>query len=514
MAWTVLSLILSMSVAGGLMIILTFTVNALLCKKASFKWRYYIWIVALTRLLLPFAPEVNLMTYLGEHINYITQTGVANFNSTNTSKIPEDIQKDINSSSSLQEDTVKSEEINKNNILKSVWNIKGYLCIFWAMMALLFFIQKVTVYRHFIKFVRAGSTPIDDINQLEILSKAEIHLGIKKPVDLWTNPLVASPMLIGFIHPRIVLPNALLPEQEFYYTVLHELMHYKRKDMYYKWLTQTIICIHWFNPLVYIAGRSINHLCEFSCDEAVTTRLQSTEQLREYATTLLNAMASSGVYKEHIATLTLSENKKLLKERMEAIMNNKRTNTISKVLLAILTVIITFTGIFTGGYTADASNSLNINNITELRQKKNSSTNSKSDTITAAQADKMALALTDKIWVWDWIEFFVPYMSEKGVQKLIPASRNASWAGSVDMTTGKKIKFTKKQINAARKHKPSGSLTCGDIDKHALMIMQSNGDWECISFMLPYMSHKGIRAVVRCYNSKHGKDEKKAKDYF
>ena len=126
----------------------------------------------------------------------------------------------------------------------------------------------------------------------------------------------------------------------------------------------------------------------------------------------------------------------------------------------------------------------------------------------------MALALIDKSWMWEWVEFYVPYMSEKGAKKLIPASQSAEWAGSVDMTTGKEIKLTKKQINKARKHKPSEPLTCGDIDDHALMIMQSTGNWEYISSMLPYMTHKGIRAVVRCYNSKHGENEKNAADYF
>lgn len=126
----------------------------------------------------------------------------------------------------------------------------------------------------------------------------------------------------------------------------------------------------------------------------------------------------------------------------------------------------------------------------------------------------MALALTNKTWVWDWVKFYVPHMSAKGVKKLIPASRNSEWAGDIDWTTGRKMKFTKKQVHAARKKKPSQPLTCGDIDKHALMIMQSNGDWECISFMLPYMSHKGIRAVVRRYNAKHGGEKKKAEDYF
>ncbi len=134
--------------------------------------------------------------------------------------------------------------------------------------------------------------------------------------------------------------------------------------------------------------------------------------------------------------------------------------------------------------------------------------------ITPAQADKMALALTHQTWVWEWVAFFVPYMSKKGVKKLLPASKNSEWAGSVDMATGKKLKFTKKKINAARKHKPAPALTRKDIDSHALHIMQSSGNWDYISCMLPHMTHKGIRAVVRCYNQKHGGKQKRASDYY
>lgn len=511
MAWTILSLVLSLSLTGGLMIILIFFVNLVFLKKTSCRWRYYIWIVAIARLLLPFAPEKNLITNLRAHVYSMVQS------TSNTNNSVFQKTKDTDIVTVFENIPEKLEVIHKNNILV-LGNAKGSLCLFWLMMALLFFIYKVTIYRSFAKFVQAGSIPVDDISRIETLSTAESKLGINKAIDLWVNPLISSPMLIGFFHPRIVLPDINLSEQAFYYTVLHELVHYKRKDMFYKWMVQVVVCIHWFNPLVYIANRSISHLCELSCDEYVVSLLNSKEQCKEYASTILNAMAHPGSYKERNATLTLGENKKLLKERLKSIMNNKKNTTFNKALMVILTGIITFTGIFTGSYTVGASNNANSELQSQaetlLRQRKIAVNKSKDDTISASEADKMALTLIDKSWMWEWVEFYVPYMSEKGVKKLIPASQSAEWAGSVDMTTGKEIKLTKKQINKARKHKPSEPLRCGDIDDHALMIMQSTGNWEYISFMLPYMTHKGIRAVVRCYNSKHGENEKNAADYF
>lgn len=172
----------------------------------------------------------------------------------------------------------------------------------------------------------------------------------------------------------------------------------------------------------------------------------------------------------------------------------------------VLAVVMIVTSFYPGSCMADVSG--------KTATKSAAAGSAANKKIKPAQADEMALALTDKMWVWDWVAFFVPYMSKKGVKKLLPASKDSEWAKEIDMTTGKKLKFTKKQIKAARKNKTAQTLTRKDIDGHALLIMQSNGDWDCISFMLPYMSHKGIRAVVRCYNKKHGGKQKQARDYY
>lgn len=531
MTKTLFSVLFSLSLSGGLMILLLSFLCLLLRKRVSCQWQYYIWIVVVIRLLLPFSLEKNLIGSFGEWIHGSiqmrnTDSGEIDISVDSLEQVPEQGQVAFYPLEKKEEKTKISENIEEtekagrlaNHIWKAFTELGTYFAIFWLFMAMLLLLRKVTIYQSFIRFIRSGSILVDDIAYLEDLSKEESVLGIHKAVDLKINPLISSPMLIGFFHPCIVLPKGNLPKKEFHYTILHELIHYKRKDIYYKWVVQIVLCIHWFNPLLYLAARSINHLCELSCDEAVVSHLWTNEQRREYAGTLLNAMASKGTLKEELASLTLSENKKLLKERMETIMNGSREKNIlgKKILLTVLTAAIIVTSLFTGSYTAGANNvsDTTVSKADPLKQRKAGKTRSKGDKITSAQADKMALELTNKTWMWEWVKFFVPYMTNKGVKKLIPASRNSEWAGSVDMETGKKIKFTKKKINAARKKKSSHALTSGELDTHALLIMQSTGNWEYISFMLPYMTPKGIRAVVSSYNSKHGGKEKRAKDYY
>ena len=54
------------------------------------------------------------------------------------------------------------------------------------------------------------------------------------------------------------LPGMDISEKDFQYIVLHELTHYKRRDIFYKWLVQVAVCLHWFNPLVHLIRAKYN----------------------------------------------------------------------------------------------------------------------------------------------------------------------------------------------------------------------------------------------------------------
>ena len=166
------------------------------------------------------------------------------------------------------------------------------------------------MYQSFVRYIHAGLDPVSDIEILDRLSCAAERASVKKPVELCVNPLISSPLLLGFFRPCIVLPRADIPEKDFQYIVLHELTHYRRRDLFYKWLVQVTVCLHWFNPLVYLMSREIAGACEFSCDEAVLAKMGS-GSAQEYGKTLLDAMAAVGKYRENFGVVTLSENVQL-----------------------------------------------------------------------------------------------------------------------------------------------------------------------------------------------------------
>ncbi|MDE6320157.1 MAG: M56 family metallopeptidase, partial [Lachnospiraceae bacterium] len=103
----------------------------------------------------------------------------------------------------------------------------------------------------------------------------------------------------------------------------HELIHYKRRDIWYKWLFQAALCVHWFNPLLYLFNRKFNVDCELACDEAMMALL-SEDGRRIYGNVLLD-VAEKNLHEEtfimhrNVPMMTLLEEKCTLKERLREI---------------------------------------------------------------------------------------------------------------------------------------------------------------------------------------------------
>ncbi|GFI09135.1 regulatory protein BlaR1 [Lachnospiraceae bacterium] len=187
------------------------------------------------------------------------------------------------------------------------------------------------------KYMNAGSTEVSDIKILNLLSDCKEKLNIKASVELSQNSLTASPIMTGFIRPDIILPVGELKDKELSYIFIHELTHCRQKDLLYKWLIQFVVCIHWFNPFVYLLETEVNKACELACDEKVISLLDHKAR-REYGDTLISFIKTGNPYKSSLASLTLTEGAEQLKERLGAIINFKKK---SKTIIAATAVFST-----------------------------------------------------------------------------------------------------------------------------------------------------------------------------
>lgn len=384
--------VLSMSLSGALLILVLLFGGMILKNRLSRQWQYYIWFVVLLRLLMPFGPEASLMGRAYQAIGGMTtqMTQEAYFSVPNSGQdsmqesgrnAGQDSAKESGqitgqgfeqsamresrqyvterdtAAVGLQEQMARPDSAEEGD---SFWRSDGvalagkYLWVLWLAVALGMLVRKVSMYWSYIKYVRAGAEPVSDVALLDRLSVTAQQMGINRAIELCVNPHVASPMLVGYFHPCIVLPSADMQEDKFCYMAVHELTHYKRRDILYKWLVQLTVCLHWFNPFVYLMRREMERACEFSCDEAVVAKM-GYGHAADYGETLLDAMAAAGTGREPLAALTMSANKELLRERLVAIMRCKKKTKIAGILTVGLTVCIALGAFYLGAYPAAAA---------------------------------------------------------------------------------------------------------------------------------------------------------------
>ena len=96
---------------------------------------------------------------------------------------------------------------------------------------------------------------------------------------------IDTAFVVGLLEPRIYLPSN-VPSKEQYYILAHEQHHIRRFDHVIKLLAYLALCIHWFNPLVWIAFVLAGKDMEMSCDEAVIKKLGA-EIRADYSACLL-----------------------------------------------------------------------------------------------------------------------------------------------------------------------------------------------------------------------------------
>lgn len=345
-----IKILLSLSVSGTLLLVIILGLKPLYKNRFSRRWQYYIWIVVALRFLLPFTPDTTIVGSLFEKFDTVAMT--------------HEIPTAPNLPVSVNPGNSKAEPIQTNRettgtALREPFNI--YICLFfiWSTLALVLFVRKITVYQGFIQYVKAGNKEVSDIKILNLLSDCEEKLNIKARVELSRNSLIASPMLIGFFRPKIVLPIGELEDKELSHIFVHELVHYKQRDMFYKWLIQIVVCAHWFNPFVYLLEKEINKSCELSCDEKVISLLDDRAR-REYGDILISFLKSNELCKNSLASVTLTEGAKQLKERLGAIIKYKKKSKIVTVFTVLFSAVICIGFFVTGAYAAPSNTSANV----------------------------------------------------------------------------------------------------------------------------------------------------------
>ncbi|MBR2869309.1 MAG: M56 family metallopeptidase [Clostridia bacterium] len=177
-----------------------------------------------------------------------------------------------------------------------------------------------------------------------VISYLKLKNGVRDAVILrdgiYQSEKVESPFILGFIKPKIYIPYG-LSEETLQHVEAHENAHLKRFDHITKMLGFLILCVHWFNPLVWISYNLFCKDIELACDEKVIRNMEI-EKRKEYA----NAILECGIRRQRIAACPLAFGETSIKQRVRNTLKYKKPAVIAVItamLMCILVVILFMT---------------------------------------------------------------------------------------------------------------------------------------------------------------------------
>ena len=276
-------------------------------KQYTAKLRYFLWLLIAVRLLLPITISLPQAPIVIEPItNNEVQHGTGNL-----SEIAINATKPVNNTPTIVNHT-KEYEIHWNQIVVSVW-IMGMIILFFYNMG---------GYWVFMKASLRFSKPVKDQELLAVLKEEKNNLNIKEAICFLISEKVDSPMMTGFLRPVLFLPAVQFDTFESRIIIKHELIHYKRRDIWYKLLLTIVQVIHWYNPLVYLMKQRADKDIELVCDSEICNRKDMAFR-REYSEIILAAIHK--VNKKHVAFSTcFYGGKYMMKERFKNILDTKK----------------------------------------------------------------------------------------------------------------------------------------------------------------------------------------------
>lgn len=319
--------LLHMSFAGAVMILAVTVIRALVIYRVPKKTFIVLWGITLARLLIPFsAPSAfSIYTFFGKKEPIISNVGDTAVTTLGPA-IQEGPMTTVPNYSSHSEGAVP--------IWPIIWAIGALLC------AVVFIITYWKCYKEF-----QTSLPINNEFTRNWLSSHRM----KRSIQIRQSELVSAPLTFGILRPVILMPKTTdwNDEKTLQYVLAHEFVHIRRFDTITKLILLIALCVHWFNPFVWVMYVLANRDIELSCDETVL-RVFGENTKASYARTLIGMEE----IKSGITPLCNNFSKNALEERMTAIMKTKKSTVLS-IALAVLIVAGTATAFATSAKVED-----------------------------------------------------------------------------------------------------------------------------------------------------------------
>ena len=302
-----------MSVAGGVLILFIVVIRALAIHRLPKTTFLALWMIAALRLLLPFSIPLPFNIHIGLDV---------------FSDVVQELPSG-NIASTLPGDSPPSYDIGTAVPSPATEHISTFEILWLVGVLLLAIYFSISYFRSMRKFRMS----IPD-NTPYIQNWLTAH-QISRPLAVRSSDLISSPLTYGILHPVILLPKKLDRNDQaaLKYVLTHEYVHIRRFDAITKILFAAVLCIHWFNPLVWVMYVLANRDMELSCD-AWVIRMLGEKNRSSYALMLIKMEER----RSGMSALCSHFGKNAISERIEAIMKFKKTSILACAFALVLVV--------------------------------------------------------------------------------------------------------------------------------------------------------------------------------
>ena len=325
--------ILITSLAGSALAVVIRLLRPITKKLFGYSWHYYIWLCVLFVMLMPVRFNVNTTSAP----NIATQT--VQTQQETVSEQPETTENIVQTAPTQKPQLLQKATLIWDRIIYNRMNILAYVWLIGAIALML--LNVVRYVRLNIKIRKNGKTVFCP----EISEYTDRKINVR----VWKN--IASPFMTGVFRPMLILPKTELSEEQLHNILRHEMTHFKRHDILYKWFAEFVKCVHWFNPILWYVSKQIASECEISCDMSVTKNMTDSEEM-SYVSTILSLLPT-GKSKQLPLTTQMASSKKFLKRRFIMIKNKKTTSRFMSVISAVIALAVLSTTVFASGILSD-----------------------------------------------------------------------------------------------------------------------------------------------------------------
>ncbi len=222
---------------------------------------------------------------------------------------------------------------NLTSALPFLWLAGSLLCVTF------FAVSYIKCTREF-----RASLPVKEAYAAEWLKRHPL----KRTITMRQSDRIAAPLTYGIFHPVILLPKSTdwSNTARLDYVLYHEFTHIRRLDLVAKLVMIAAVCLHWFNPVVWLMYIFFNRDLELSCDTCVVAHFA--QERASYARTLIELEEQ----KSFVLPLYSHFSRNAVEERITSIMKSKKT-TVGMVVLAVLLVVAIFITLGTSSVSAN-----------------------------------------------------------------------------------------------------------------------------------------------------------------